>query len=130
MQIFKQNFNLGFSLGGLLALSVTASLWKEGLIGVEILEKNLCCICQSPVLINIPVLQEVSIETPQIKSTLHSILVNDDIIPRLSIFLDSGNENFALGSSINFESQDPFYCIEVIITVTQLVTINSFLFSF
>ena len=92
---------IGHSFGGLLALSVTASLWKQDLIGTSILEKNLCCICLSPPIINLPILQEVSMEMPQIKPTLHSIIVRDDFIPRLAIFLDPKNEDICSEAILN-----------------------------
>ena len=60
-----------------------------------ILEKNLCCISLSPPLINLPILQEVSSETPQIKSTLHSIIVKEDLFPRLTMFLDPESEDIS-----------------------------------
>ena len=84
---------LGFSFGGMLAWSVTASLWKSPLINTNVLEKNLCCIALSPPLINTPLLQEVCVDMPQIKSTLHSIIIQDDVVPRLTMFLDPKNED-------------------------------------
>ena len=81
-------FTIGYSFGGLLGLSVTASLWKSTLLTSSILEKNLCCITFSPPLINMPILQEICVESPQINSTLHSIFIKDDLIPRLTMFLD------------------------------------------
>lgn len=71
-----------------MALSVTATLWKES-SSTSILEKNLCCINLSPLLVTLPILQQVASETPQIKSILHSVLVKEDIIPCLTMFLNS-----------------------------------------
>lgn len=83
---------LGYRFGGTLALSVTTSLWRSPLISTSVLEKNLCCISLSPPLINFPSLQEVIAESPQINSTLHSIFIQDDFMPRLTMFLDPKNE--------------------------------------
>ena len=87
----------------MLALSATASLWKSPLISTSILEKNLCCIVFSPPLINLPLLQEVCSESPQILSTLHSIISCDDFVPRLTLFLDSSNEEICAESFLNLE---------------------------
>ena len=85
-------FIIGFSFGGMLALSVTASLWKMPLISTSVLKENLCCIVLSPPLIGLPMVQEVCAESPQILSTLHSVILQDDFMPRLTMFLDPGND--------------------------------------
>ncbi len=92
---------------------MTASIWKQGLIGATILEKNLCCICLSPPLITLPVVQEVTMEMPQIKSTLHSIVVRDDVIPRLTMFLDPENEDICSEHVFNSEQLMPLSSIKV-----------------
>lgn len=94
---------IGFSFGATLALSVTASLWKSPLISSSVLEKNLCCISLSPPLINFPLLQEVSTDSPQIKTTLHSIIIQDDFLPRLTMFFDPNNKDICSESFLNFE---------------------------
>lgn len=101
----------------MLALSVTASLWSEGLICAEILEKNLCCICLSPSMINLSAIQDIVVEMPQIKSILHSIVAKDDFIPRLTMFIDQENEDFC-SDILNYEELDllskkvcPFACL-------------------
>ena len=66
---------------------MTASLWQSS-IGTDILEKNLCCITLSPQLISLPILQEVSAESPQFSTTLHSFILHDDFMPYLTMFLD------------------------------------------
>ena len=108
----------GFSFGGMLALSVTASLWKMPLISTSVLEKNLCCIVLSPPLINLALLQEVCSESPQILSTLHSIFLHDDFVPRLTMFLDSRNEKICSESytleEVSCASQ---VCIELLYIV-------------
>ena len=99
----------GFSFGGTLALSVTASLWKLPLICADVLEKNLCCISLSPPLIELDMIKEVCMESPQISSTLHSIIIKDDFVPRLSMFLDPKNEEIML----EVQDYDPLSSIKV-----------------
>ena len=88
---------------------MTASLWKQSLIGSGILEKNLCCICLSPPVISLPILQEVCAEAPEIKSTLHYVLVKHDFVPHVTMFLDPRNEDLAF----NFEELGQFSSIKV-----------------
>ena len=115
------NIIVGFSFGSLLALSVTASLWKQGLLSTSILEKNLCCISLSAPLINLPVLQEVLLEMPQIKSTLHSIVAKGDILPRLMMFLDPENEEIeGLSESfLDFKEPSPLFPSNVCMVVAM-----------
>jgi hypothetical protein len=95
-------FPIGYRFGGTLALSVITSLWKSPLISAGVLEKNLCCVSLSPPLINFPSLQEVITELPQISSTLHSIVVKDDFIPQLTMFMDPENGKICLKSIENY----------------------------
>ncbi len=92
-------------------MSVTASLWNLPLINADILEKNLCCISLSPPLIELDMLKEICIESPQINSTLHSIIFKDDFMPRLTMFLDPKNEEI---------------CSEVVMEVKEYSPLSSF----
>ena len=111
------NYVVGFSFGGTLALSVTASLWKSPLISTSILEKNLCCITLSSPLIIIPTLKQASIESPKITSILHSFFSQDDFIPRLAMFLDPNNGELFSECIHNFEDFHPLHSIEVSIAI-------------
>ncbi len=115
----------GFSFGGTLALSVTASLWKSSLISISVLEKNLCCITLSPPLISLPTLEEVSVESPQIDSTLHSIIIQDDFVPRLTMFLDPRNEEIC-SQYVNVEDYGPLSSIQVNSSVHPCVYMYSY----
>ena len=79
----------GFSYGGLLALSVTASLWRlPNLLSSDLLQRNVCCIAFGLPLFNLPHIQEAIDESPELASTVHSFYVKDDIFPQLNIFFD------------------------------------------
>ena len=96
----------------MLALSVAAFLWKSPITSTSMLEKNLCCIVFSPPLINLPLLQEVCAESPQILPTLHSIILHNDFVPQLTMFLDPRNEEICSESFLNFE-EDIFSASQV-----------------
>ena len=115
---------LGFSFGGMLAWSVTASLWKSPLINTNVLERNLCCIALSPPLINTPLLQEVCVDMPQIKPTLHSIIVQDDVVPRLTMFLDPKNEDVCVEPTEGYHSPPSVKVMHI------LLVILAYLFNF
>ncbi len=80
--------NLGFSLGGLLALSVTASLWELPLLSMEILRENVTCITFGQPLISLSHVKDVVQTTPEFESIVHSVFFTNDCVPRVMSFLD------------------------------------------
>lgn len=79
---------IGFSFGGLLAKAVSARMWREPLLSVESLQENIACISLAAPMITLPVVTMAMEETPQFGSTVHSIVLNSDPIPKLTMFLD------------------------------------------
>lgn len=79
---------VGFSFGGLLALQVTASLWKSPLLTEDNLKRNVACITFGQPLIHLPLVSEVAEEMPNFKLSLCSFFVHDDVIPVLMRFLN------------------------------------------
>ncbi|XP_064385834.1 uncharacterized protein LOC135334540 isoform X2 [Halichondria panicea] len=78
----------GFSFGGLLAKAVAARMWREPLLSVESLQENVACITLGAPMITSPVVTMAMEETPQFGSTVHSIMLDSDPIPKLCMFLD------------------------------------------
>ena len=80
--------HIGFSFGGLLAIHLTAAMWKLPLITTDILKKNLACITFGQPLINLPLVKEVMEESPEFTSTVHLVFTREDTVPRVAKFLD------------------------------------------
>ena len=81
-----------------MAKAVTAHLWLEPLLNVELLMENVACISLGAPMIIIPSVAMVMEETPQFGSTVHSLVLDSDPIPRLSMFLDTRCEE--VGSEV------------------------------
>lgn len=79
---------IGFSFGGLLALSLAALLWKLSYFSADLLKENLICVTFAQPLITIPAVQEIAEECPEFESTVHSIFMSTDLAPQLMKFLD------------------------------------------
>ena len=94
---------VGFSFGGLLALSLTALLWKLPYLSADFLKENLICVTFAQPLITIPVVQEIAEECLEFESTVHSIFMRADLAPQLMKFLDQ-----------RFEEQ----CSQILLTST------------
>ena len=82
------HLHAGFSFGGLLAKAVTACLWLEPLLTEDLLMENVTCITLGAPMITLSSVAMVMEESPQFGSTVHSIVLDSDPIPRLSMFLD------------------------------------------
>ena len=78
----------GFSFGGLLACSIAACVWNAPYIHSSLLKQNLACITFGQPHIPVPQLLEVSKQRPDLSTTIHSIYSHDDVVPRLSRFLN------------------------------------------
>ena len=78
----------GFSFGGLLALSLAASLWNLPYISADRLKEDFVCITFGQPLISLPAVQEVTEECPEFQSIVHSIFTKADLVPQLMKFLD------------------------------------------
>ncbi len=63
-------------------------MWREPLLSVESLQENVACITLGAPMINLPVVTMAMEETPQFQSTVHSIVLDSDPIPKLCMFLD------------------------------------------
>ena len=83
----------GFSFGGLLALSLAASLWKLPYFefSTDLLKDNFVCITFGQPIISLPTVQEVTEEYPEFESIVHSIFTKD-LVPQLLKFLDQKSE--------------------------------------
>ena len=88
--IISPSFNsvIGFSFGGLLAKAVAARMWREPLLSVESLQENVACITLGAPMITLPVVTMAMEEAPQFGSTVHSIMLDSDPIPKFCMFLD------------------------------------------
>ena len=63
-------------------------MWREPLLSVESLQENVACITLGAPMITPPVVTMAMEETPQFGSTVHSIMLDSDPIPKLCKFLD------------------------------------------
>ena len=79
---------LGFSFGGLLAVAVTACIWKHSYIAATELQKKVACIGFGVPMLHIPNVVSILAECPAFKSTIHLVYLKDDIVPRLMRFMD------------------------------------------
>lgn len=85
---------IGFSFGGLLAIYITASIWRTSYIRRDVLQKNVICIIFGLPVVDIPYIKEVAGKFPEFESTIHSIFSTEDVIPQLSKPLTSTNSPF------------------------------------
>ena len=82
------NHRAGFSFGGLLACAVAAQVWHSSYISSQHLQENLVCITFAQPHLEVPQLEEVARECPDIWSTIHCIYYKEDLVPRLVRILD------------------------------------------
>ncbi len=82
----------GFSFGGTMACNVIAKLWRETYanVSLDVLKKNVVCICFGLPLIQILQVQEAIKDFPSIEETIHSIYCKDDVIPGLLHYFRQG----------------------------------------
>ena len=73
----------GFSLGGLLACSITAAVWDTPYIRADVLKRSLVCITFGQPHIALPAVAKVAREQPEMVSVIHTIHLQDDVFPRL-----------------------------------------------
>ena len=83
-----RHFCVGFSFGGLLACSVATQVWNTPYVHASILKESLACITFGQPHIPVPLLPETATLRPELASTIHSIYLKDDLVPRLSRFLN------------------------------------------
>ena len=83
MSFTFETHNTGFSLGGLLACAVTAAVWNTPYIRADVLKKSLVCITFAQPHITLPCVSEVARERPEVASTIHTLHLHDDVIPRI-----------------------------------------------
>ena len=74
---------LGFSNGGLKARDIVTSLWHTPFFSSDVLYHNVCCIMFGPLVSQYYDIQGV-LRFPQLLKTVHSFLLKDDLIPKLS----------------------------------------------
>ena len=79
---------VGFSFGGLLALSITARIWRLSLIAVAELRKKVICIAFGVPMLDIPAVSKTVVECPAMESIVHLIYLKDDMFPRLMRFMN------------------------------------------
>lgn len=85
----KDTFTVvGFSFGGLLACAVAACVWDTPYISSSLLMENLVCITFAQPNVPVPFLPEVAREHPELISTIHTVYWEEDLVPRLSRFLN------------------------------------------
>lgn len=71
-----------------MAKAVTARMWREPLLSVESLQENIACISLGAPMISLSVVTMAMEESPQFGNTVHSIVLDSDLIPNLTMFLD------------------------------------------
>ena len=102
---------------------MAARMWREPLLSVESLQENVACITLGAPMITLPVVTMAMEETPQFGSTVHSIMLDSDPIPKLCMFLDPRCEE--VGSEVLLPSLRKslevikLYCIAQIDTFLQ-----------
>ncbi len=67
---------------------MAARMWREPLLSVESLQENVACITLGAPMITLPMVTVAMEETPQFGTTVHSIMLDSDPIPKLYMFLD------------------------------------------
>ncbi len=67
---------------------MAARMWREPLLSVESLQENVACITLGAPMITLPVVTMAMEDTPQFGTTVHSIVLDSDPIPKLCMFLD------------------------------------------
>ncbi len=101
-------------------------MWREPLLSVESLQENVACITLGAPMITLPVVTMAMEETPQFGSTVHSIMLDSDPIPKLCMFLDPRCEE--VGSEVLLPSL--WKSLEVPIMTHKMCLIIAFLQNF
>ena len=73
----------GFSFGGTLACSIAAGVWDTPYIRTDVLKMSLVCITFGQPHITMPTIARVTSDQPDMVSVIHTIRLQDDVVPRL-----------------------------------------------
>ena len=90
---FNIIITLGFSFGGLLALSVYISVWNQTCLSQNDLIRYVACITFGIPLIPLEAFDKIVLSIPRIKENSHFFLMKDDLIPRLLQYGKLRDEN-------------------------------------
>ena len=101
-------------------------MWREPPLSVESLQENVTCITLGAPMITLPVVTMAMEETPQFGSTVHSIMLDSDPIPKLCMFLDPRCEE--VGSEVLLPSLRT--SLEVPIMTFKKINVFTFLQNF
>lgn len=83
---------LGFSFGGLLALSLYSSVWNQTCLSINNLLQNTACITFGLPVVQLEAVDKTVESSPEMRENSHIFHVQGDLIPRLLRFDDiSGN---------------------------------------
>ena len=63
-------------------------MWQNPLLGDDLLKENVVCVTFGQPLINLPVVLEAIEASPDLESSLHSVFVKEDLVPRVMQFFD------------------------------------------
>lgn len=66
---------------------MAAMIWKYSHVPLQLLESNIACITFGQPLVRIPLVQSVIQKFERFKTTIHSVMNQDDILPRLLRYL-------------------------------------------
>ena len=77
----------------MLACSIAAGVWDTPYIRADVLKKSLVCITFGQPHITMPTVARVTSEQPDMMSVIHTIRLQDDVVPRLlSVFNECCSE--------------------------------------
>lgn len=105
---------IGFSMGGLLALSVYASLWKDTCLSINDLLENVVCITFGTPLVPLEELELTLKAVPNMKENNHLVIMEDDIIPRLMQFSEVRSSKKGQVSMMDW-----FLCYAIVYTLVS-----------
>ena len=71
-----------------MACAVAAQVWHSSYISSQHLQENLVCITFAQPHLEVPQLEDIARDCPSIRSTIHCIYYDEDLIPRLARILD------------------------------------------
>ena len=86
---------------------MAALVWDSSYISSRDLKENLACITFGQPHVTVPLLLKVAREQPDLTSTIHSIYWQDDVMPRLTRFL-----NECCSSLTRSEKPGPLFKVE------------------
>ena len=71
-----------------MASSIATKIWSRPFIEVQDLQENLVCITFAQPHIPVPQLLDIAMEIPEIRSTLHAVYYENDVLPQVLMLLD------------------------------------------